>query len=875
MNNFSVVIPTLNEKENILPLLKRIETGTGNSNLNFEVIFIDDGSTDGTRAEIEKYQGPLKIRLIQRETERGLSTAVLAGASVADSDIIVVMDADLSHPPENIIDIVTPVIEGRYDFVLGSRYLKNSRISNWPKIRRIGSLLASIPARLLTEINDPLSGFFAVKRDDLQQVKNARGYKIALEILCSRELKVLEVPIHFNDRSNGTSKMSRRVVLDYLRQLISLSGLEAMFSNKLWLLPLALLAGILDFCIFSRALGSGFNDVSAHILSYLATMLCFLSSLVYSSSNLKKFSDHVWKMLFQPIITAGLGLFLHGGMLSLSSGIWGINSPQTAISLSITTLLVALTCGAQFLRVSHQKRTKAIPFVGSFIILLIAYSLVLRFVFLGSSSLLMEEAYYWNYAQHMSSGYLDHPPGVALLIHMGTSLFGTNEFGVRIGAFFCWFITAGFIFSMTRSIFSTKVAIRSILLVAILPIFFGTGLVITPDAPLIMFWSGALYFLHEAVINHKNRSWVGVGICIGAGMASKYTIVLMAPALLVFMLIDSKSRKLFFKPYPYLAAVIALAIFSPVIWWNYNNEWASFLFQTQGRIMKAARFSTPELIASILLLLSPTGFLAVIALFKKRKRTDGSRSLHFTQEHRSRLYCITMCVVPLLVFVFISFTKEIKLNWTGPLWISILPYLAYGMVWPEGKLDRFVARSWKPTIVAVSFVYGFVLHYFSLGFPGLPLPKNPAMTGWDNLASQVEDVARNITAQSGHRPVVVGMDKYKIASGMAFYRYKNLLKTPQNGTVEKVVDETTGRHLFGYNDLMYKYWHNPVQLPDNNMIILAKDKQGLSTDLFKNLLTDLGPIKELHYSKDGREVGTYYYRIGEGYLNNSNEVAEN
>lgn len=159
----------------------------------------------------------------------------------------------------------------------------------------------------------------------------------------------------------------------------------------------------------------------------------------------------------------------------------------------------------------------------------VGYTLLLRGAYIGPPELLHEEAYYWNYAQHLDIGYLDHPPMVAWIIHLGTTVFGDTEFGVRIGAYVCWLITALFSYKLTYRIFNKSTAFRALILIAALPIFFGVGLLMTPDAPLIACWAGTLYFLYRALIDEKRHAWLGVGIWLGLGMLSKYTIALLGP----------------------------------------------------------------------------------------------------------------------------------------------------------------------------------------------------------------------------------------------------------------------------------------------------------------------------------------------------------
>ena len=110
----------------------------------------------------------------------------------------------------------------------------------------------------------------------------------------------------------------------------------------------------------------------------------------------------------------------------------------------------------------------------------------------------------------------------------------------------------------------------------------------TPDAPLTAAWGGALYFLERALIGNRRAAWWGVGVCVGLGMLSKYTIALLAPATLLFILLDPGSRRWLWQPGPYVAALVATLFFSPVIVWNALNDWASFAFQSTGRMSVAA-----------------------------------------------------------------------------------------------------------------------------------------------------------------------------------------------------------------------------------------------------------------------------------------------
>ena len=218
----SVIIPTLNEAENIAPLLRRIMQSQPIAD---EIIFVDDGSVDGTRERIRSWANSAPVRLIERDNSSlGLSGAVIAGARAARGDLLVVMDADLSHPPEKIGELLRPVAAGTADMVIGSRYVKGGSTPGWPIWRKIMSRIAAGFAYPLTGVHDSMCGFFAIRRTTLLELTpSATGFKIAFEAIVhgGKQLRVIEIPIVFRDRARGTSKMSFGVALRFAFRWLS------------------------------------------------------------------------------------------------------------------------------------------------------------------------------------------------------------------------------------------------------------------------------------------------------------------------------------------------------------------------------------------------------------------------------------------------------------------------------------------------------------------------------------------------------------------------------------------------------------------------------------------------------------------------------
>lgn len=222
----SIVVPTYREAENLAALAERVSGVLARCPGPWEMILVDDDSQDGSEEIAAGLARRLPLRLLlRRGGPRDLSLAVLEGIRAARYDRIVVMDADRSHPPERIPDLLTELDRGDCDLVVGSRYAPGSAIDPaWSRGRLLLSRLATLLARPLAPCSDPLSGFFAADRRALPELDAQRplGYKIGLEFIARGRLRVGETPIAFSDRSLGSSKMTWRQQTAYLSQLCRL-----------------------------------------------------------------------------------------------------------------------------------------------------------------------------------------------------------------------------------------------------------------------------------------------------------------------------------------------------------------------------------------------------------------------------------------------------------------------------------------------------------------------------------------------------------------------------------------------------------------------------------------------------------------------------
>ena len=218
------MVPTYNEKDNLDELIRRIQSACSSAGMSAEIVIVDDNSPDGTGARADDISKTENLKVVHRSGKLGLSSAVMEGFRVASGSFLVVMDADLSHPPEKIPEMVSKLESGEAEIVVGSRYVKGGSVENWPFTRKIISKGATLLARWLTKVKDPMSGFFALKRSVIDGVAlDPVGYKIGLEILVKGTYsKVVEVPIHFANRKAGKSKLGGGEYMRYIDHVILL-----------------------------------------------------------------------------------------------------------------------------------------------------------------------------------------------------------------------------------------------------------------------------------------------------------------------------------------------------------------------------------------------------------------------------------------------------------------------------------------------------------------------------------------------------------------------------------------------------------------------------------------------------------------------------
>ena len=368
---------------------------------------------------------------------------------------------------------------------------------------------------------------------------------------------------------------------------------------------------------------------------------------------------------------------------------------------------------------------------------------VMRLVVAASAPLSADEAYYWVWSRALAPGYLDHPPMVALWIWLGTLMGGEGALGVRVLAPLSAAGGSVVLAAAGARLFSPAAGLRAAVMLNATLMLAAGAVTMTPDTPLLLFWTLALYGLARLAVGGEGRWWLAVGGAAGLGLDSKYTAALLGVGIAVWLLTPAMRRHLV-TPWPYLGGALALALTAPVLVWNAQHAWVSVLKQG-GRVgasesARALQF-LGELLGGQVGLATPIVFaLAMAGLWVCVRRW------------REPAYgLVAALVVPgLLVFVQHAFGARVQANWVA-------------ILYPAGALAAaLVGTGWWRPAAALGFALSALLYVQAAAAPFvLPRALDPTLrlAGWQALTREAE----------AFRPGFIAAEDYAVAAMLAWH----------------------------------------------------------------------------------------------------------
>lgn len=374
--------------------------------------------------------------------------------------------------------------------------------------------------------------------------------------------------------------------------------------------------------------------------------------------------------------------------------------------------------------------------------LVMAAMKVMRIVYASAIELRTDEAYYWTWSQEAALSFLDHPPGIAWLIRFGTAIFGDTTLGVRFGGIVAMLVTQLLLADIVRRLTHDVRAVVFALLMPEAALYYGLLMAkVAPDVAMIPFATAMVWSLVRLAQSNDDRWWLAAGLFGGLALLSKFTVIMFAPAVAAFLLVPDWRWRRLRSPYPWLAIVVAIAVFSPVLIWNAQHDWASFRFQgVRATANYGISFRTIGDYVGLQFGLVGFVMLPVVLFGLAMTAWRGYR----TREPVAILLS-TAVLVPFAYFFAKSLTLRVGDTWPMFMWPTGFAATAVNLVMlsREGRSPRLIRTScfWLRTAIGsgIAFVLVVFLYYVAAPFNLLGrIDPIGAEAGYEQVAARAQ-----------------------------------------------------------------------------------------------------------------------------------------
>lgn len=348
------------------------------------------------------------------------------------------------------------------------------------------------------------------------------------------------------------------------------------------------------------------------------------------------------------------------------------------------------------------------------VVALIAAMTAMRLVYAGLIELRTDEAYYWTWSKESVLSFLDHPPGIAWAIRFGTAIFGDTNLGVRFSGIVAMLVTQLLLADIVRRVTHDYRAIVFALLMPEAALYYGLLMAkVAPDTAMIPFAVAMLWSLVRLHESGNARWWLAAGLFAGLAALSKFTVIMLLPAVVAFALVPDWRRRWLLSPWPYLAALIAVIVFAPVLIWNVQHNWASFRFQFV-RAVAAHGWSLRTVGEFLGIQFGLVGFVMLPVVLS-------GVTLTAWRGYRARepvaILLSTAVIVPFVYFFWKSLTLRVGDTWPMFLWPAGFAATAINLTmlpregWPDWMIQSTVKWARVAVISGIAFVVGVFFYY--------------------------------------------------------------------------------------------------------------------------------------------------------------------
>lgn len=456
--------------------------------------------------------------------------------------------------------------------------------------------------------------------------------------------------------------------------------------------------------------------------------------------------------------------------------------------------------------------------------------------------LMPQDAYYHFYGENLSLSYFDHPGMIGYILRGFTLIFGKTVFVVKFADFIVTSLTL-FSFYKLASLFLSKQKLQRAILLITSTLFISIlSFNSTPDVPLLLFWTLSVLFLYKAVFEEKKWFWVYGGIAMGLAFNSKYTALLLQFGLISFILFSNKYRKLIISPWLWFSIIISVAITFPVWWWNYQYDFASFLFQSSNRTDSMSGFNiNPKYffgaIGHQLFLLLPVLFcIFIVFTFKYTKRA----LTKFKLPSSEIVFLLAFFIPTFVGFFALTPIYWVKLNWLMPSYITGI--IIAGM---------FINKKLLKAQLITSIIFHFLISLQIL-FYLVPIKSDDTWEGWEGLATETRKLQNQYP-----NTFVFSDDKYKTSAVLNFYMKNKVY-----------AQNIIGKHALHFDylgdDLSILNGKNAIFI-DSDTRFKTSNKKGSTIPELNRYFSKITELKPIIISKKGKEIRKFWVFYCENY----------
>lgn len=436
---------------------------------------------------------------------------------------------------------------------------------------------------------------------------------------------------------------------------------------------------------------------------------------------------------------------------------------------------------------------------------------------------------------------------VAYTIWLFSILFGSTIFAIRLGPVLYSFGAGWIIYEMAKRLFDERTGFRVVLLMNLLPTFSITALIMTPDCPLVFFWYLNCWFFLRAVQENRYSFYLWAGVCLGLALLSKYTAVFLPVSFFLFLVLSPAHRHHLKRIEPYIGVLLAFLIFSPVLLWNFQHQWASLAFQSTQRTGEMLAFEWEELgafLASQAGILTPlvfVGFCWTIGLGIKRFRKT---------KLWKETFLLTLALPMVGLFTLVATLEWVKINWLIPaypplllLMISYYQNRSFSWKW---IYSGFAKWTW-----ITGFIF-FTVFHLSPFIPWIPVSgSTDTLTGWQEVATHVEKIQR---AMNSPKTPFVFTWGHKTAAEVQFYL--------------KGQPETFTQTVIGEKCLGYDYWFDPKPITGKDAVFIWSEFERFPVEkivFLEKYFQRIEPLPPLTIYHGIKPLRTFYFYRCYGY----------